>query len=152
MPTKGLILGYASLWHALLENRKRYELRRALVEVPHGGLRLLFVCSGRVREREGLSLEMAEGFCYRRLGPYTADYIISREDLLGRVFATPDEIRQLLPVRTKSGTPGTGYLYEVVGVKRSRSVTWADWSGNGSNQFGFMKKRDKHEGKDRWVE
>ena len=91
MPTKGLILGYASLWHALLENRKRYELRRALVEVPHGGLRLLFVCSGRVREREGLSLEMAEGFCYRRLGPYTADYIISREDLLGRVFATPDE-------------------------------------------------------------
>ena len=152
MPTRGLTLDYASLWHALLENRKRYELRRARVGVPPEGLRLLFVCSEPVREREGLSLEMAEGFCYRRLGPYTAGYIMSRADLLGSMFATPDEIRQLLPVATKTGRPATGYVYEIVGVKRSQSVTWADWPGNGSDQSGFMKKRDKHEGKDRWVE
>ena len=151
MPTRAAILGYASLWYALLENRKRYELRRGRVEVPPGGLRVLLVCSKAVRERECLSRKMAVGICYNRLGPFTADYIISRPDLLGQLFASPDEIRRLLPL-TKRCSPTVGYLYELEGVKRSKTVTWAKWAGNGSNQFGLMEKHDKQKNKDRWDE
>ena len=123
MPTRALILSYVSLWYALLEGRKLYELRRSGVDIPPGGLRVLFVCCKAVREREGLSHKMAVGFCNRRLGPFTAKHIISQPHLLGKVFATPDEICQLLPLR--DGRPTTGFLYEMVGVKRSETVTWA---------------------------
>jgi hypothetical protein len=128
--TKALILGFASLWFALLEGRKLFELRRHAVDIPHGGMRVLLICSKAVRKRFGLSRHMAEGMCYQRLGPFTAEHIINSSCLRGGVLATDDEIRKLLPVR--AGHHARGYLYRIVRVKMSKA-TWENSLGNGSN-------------------
>ena len=77
LPAQGLILSYAHMWFALLENRKIYELRRHQIEIPNGDRRVLLVCNQKVRKQFGLSNQMAVSHCTKRLGPYTADEIIS---------------------------------------------------------------------------
>ena len=145
--TKALIMGFASLWFALLEGRKLYELRRHAVDIPCGGLRVLLVCSKAVRKRFGLSCRMAEGMCYTRLGPFTADQIIKSPYLRGGVLASDDEIRKLLPAN--AGRQARGYLYRIVGVKMSKAK-WGDCFGNGSNCLGFF---DQYCGdQTRWTE
>ncbi len=54
LPALALILSFAYLWFALLENRKIYELRRHQIEIPSGGRRVLLVCNQKVRKQFGL--------------------------------------------------------------------------------------------------
>ncbi len=129
-PTKALILGYASLWFALLEGRKLFELRRHAIKIPSEGLRLLLICNKAMRKRFGLSCRMAEGICYTKIGPFSAEQIIRSPKLRGGVLATDDEIRKLLP--SCAGRQTRGYLYCIVGVRMSKA-TWEGRLGNGSN-------------------
>lgn len=135
--TKALIMGSPSHWFALLEGRKLFELRRHAVNIPCGGLRVLLICSRKMRDRYGLSLRMAEGMCYRRLGPLSAESIIKSPYLRGGVLASDAEIRKLLPAR--AGRQTRGYLYCLVGVRMSQ-MTWSNVRGNGSNCQSFFDR------------
>ena len=135
--TKALIMGYASLWFALLEGRKLFELRRHAIDIPRGGLRLLLICSKSMRRRFGLTCCMAEGICCKKIGPLTADCIIKSPYLRGGVLASDEEIRRLLP--SCAGRHVKGYLYQIVGVRMSKA-TWEEWLGNGSNCQNFFDK------------
>jgi hypothetical protein len=128
--TKALILGFASLWFALHEGRKVYELSRHAVNTPRNGLHK------KVSDRFGLSCRMAEGICYVRLGPLSAEQIIKTPCLRGGVLATDDEIRKLLPA--SEGRRARGYLYRFAGVRMSKA-TWGNRLGNGSNCQNFFR-------------
>ena len=140
-PAQGLILSFAYLWFALLEGCKVFELRRHKYPVPEEGLRVLLVCNQRVRKQFGLSNQMAEAHCRRRLGPYTADQIISDPALRGGLLISDDAIRSYLQDKT-------GYLYALQDTKLS-SCRWAEWQGNGSNCNNFFSQFDI-QGQKRW--
>ena len=140
--TLALILSYAYLWFALLENHKLYELRRQKIDVPEQGRQVLLVCNQSVRKRFGLSTQMAEALCTQRLGPFTADAIINDPILRAGILISDDEIREFLKENQ------VGYLYKLEGTKLS-CKSWAQWHGNGSNGFNFLNRL--YEGKERWT-
>jgi hypothetical protein len=143
MPALALILSFAYLWFALLENRKIYELRRHQIEIPSGGRRVLLVCNQKVRKQFGLSNQMAVAHCTERLGPFTADEIISQPSLRGGILISDEDLRRYLPNQS------IGYLYHLEKTKMSSSF-WADTRGNGSNCFGFFECPDP-DGNKRWT-
>jgi hypothetical protein len=142
LPILSLILNYAYLWFAVLENCKLFELRRETINVPESGRRVLLVCNKSVRHKVRLSAQMAEALCMARLGPFTADRIIEDSELRGGILISDDAIRAYLPGTT------LGYLHKLESAKMSSSF-WATTYKNGSNCFSFVTQYSES-GLQRW--